>query len=266
MDIDELYKIKDESEQVEKLYEIFNEDSRLNSSKAARVEFLTTAWLIERYIKPGDKILDIGAGAGEYSLYFAEKGFEVCSLELAQNNINAFRKKINPAHSIELVKGNALDLSRYADNSFDIVLLFGPLYHLHSESDRQKCISEAKRVCKNDGTLFFAFINNDMVCITEFCNNEKYFLGDSYYHDTFKVKDFPFVFFTVSECREMLQKGGIEIISEVASDGMSELLEDKINRMDEESYKQYLRYHFYTCEKPEMIGHSNHLLFAGKKK
>jgi len=63
----------------------------------------------------------------------------------------------------------------------------------------------------------------------------------------------------------MLCDGGMKIISEIASDGVSEMLEDKINAMDDESYDQYLKYHLYCCEKPEMIGHSNHLLFIGKK-
>ena len=41
-------------------------------------------------------------------------------------------------------------------------------------------------------------------------------------------------------------------------------IQEKINAMDEASYAQYLRYHFYTCEKPEHLGASNHLLFVGK--
>ncbi|MGN1095624.1 MAG: class I SAM-dependent methyltransferase, partial [Eubacteriales bacterium] len=233
MDVEKLRKIKDETEQISKIYEIFDENSRLNRSKAARVEFLTTVKYIEKYLTPGGKILDIGAGAGEYSLYFAEKGYEVSSLELADNNIKAFRKKIDPEkHNIDLRKGNAVDLSAYEDKSFDIVLLFGPLYHLHSEIDRQKCISEAKRVCKDDGTLFFAFISNDMVIITEFDYNPGFFKGDTYDHNTFKCEDFPFVFFAVSDCRKMLESGGVRIIHEVASDGVSELLEEKINAMD----------------------------------
>ena len=119
MDFEQLAKIENESERVNRTYDIFNEDARLNHSKAARVEFLTTVHYIEKYLKDGDKILDIGAGAGEYSIYFARKGYEV----------------------------SALDLSCYADKSFDIVLLFGPLYHLKNDADKQKCISEAKRVC-----------------------------------------------------------------------------------------------------------------------
>lgn len=167
MDFNELYQIKDELEQINKTYEIFNEDTRLNHSKAARVEFLTTVRYIEKYLKDGDKLLDIGAGAGEYSLYFAEKGHEVSVLELSDNNIASFRRKIKAHHKIDLRQGNAVDLSCYDENSFDIVLLFGPLYHLHNEVDRQKCISEAKRVCKADGKIFFAFIGNDMVIATE---------------------------------------------------------------------------------------------------
>ncbi len=265
MNFNDVYQIKDEIEQIQKTYELFNEDTRLNRSKAARVEFLTSIRYIENYLKPGAKILDVGAGAGEYSLYFARKGYDVCALELAENNLKAFRKKITPKDSIDLVQGNAVDLSRYEDDSFDAVLLFGPLYHLHREEDRQKCIAEAKRVCKPSGKIFFAFISNDMVILTEFSYNQNYFTSGDYNKETFKLDDFPFVFFTVDRCREMLKAGGVHIIKEVASDGVSELLEDKINAMDDESYDQYLRYHYYICEKPELLGMTNHLLFIGEK-
>lgn len=265
LDFEKLKKIENESERVSKTYELFNEDNRLNRSKAARVEFITNIKYIEKHLKQGDNVLDIGAGAGEYSLYFADKGYDVTAVELAENNIKAFKKKVRSDMKIVLKQGNAMDLSSFPDEHFDIVLLFGPLYHLQNENDRQKCISEAKRVCKQSGTLFFSYIANDMVILTEFCYRPDFFKGNTYNHDTFKLEDFPFVFFTVGQCRQMLCDGGMKIISEIASDGVSEMLEDKINAMDDESYEQYLKYHLYCCEKPEMIGHSNHLLFIGKK-
>lgn len=255
----------DEVAQIQATYQLFNEDSRLNHSKAARVEFITTTRYIEKYLKPGMKILDVGAGAGEYSLYFARSGFEVSALELTDSNIAAFRKKLLPEDNIDLVQGNALDLSRYADDSFDIVLVFGPLYHLHSEDDRLRCIAEAKRVCKKDGKLFFAFIFNDIVILTMFAEHPDYFVNGDYNKETFDLLDFPFVFHTVQECRELLSRGGVKLLHQVASDGVSELLAGKINDMDEESYAQYLRYHAYICEKPEFLGMSNHLLFVGEK-
>ena len=92
MNFTEIKAIENETERVNRIYDIFNEDSRLNHSKAARVEFLTTVRYIEKYLKKGGKILDIGAGAGEYSLYFARNGYEVSALELTDANIAAFRK------------------------------------------------------------------------------------------------------------------------------------------------------------------------------
>lgn len=265
MDFREVYETKDETEQVQKLYQVFNEDSRLNRSPAARVEFLTTLRYIERYLKPGAKLLDVGAGAGEYSLYFARRCYTVSALELTDSNLAAFRAKLTPEDNIDLQQGNALDLSRYGDESFDVVLVLGPLYHLHSEADRQKCIAEAKRVCKKDGKLFFAFISNDIIILTEQGYNSQYLLNGDYDKETFRLEDFPFVFATVDRAREMLIRGGVHILHEVAADGFSELLAGRINAMDEESYQQYLNYHFYICEKPEFFGCSNHLLFVGEK-
>lgn len=119
---------------------------------------MTTVHYIEKYLKDGDKILDIGAGAGEYSLYFARKGYEVSALELADANIAAFKKKLTPEDKIDLAQGNALDLSRYADKSFDIVLLFGPLYHLKNDADKRNVSAKqsvsARTAARSSSLLF----------------------------------------------------------------------------------------------------------------
>ena len=255
----------DDDALVQELYRRYDEDARLTGTKAGQVEFLTNVRCIEEYLKPGGKILDIGAGTGAYSLHFARMGYPVTALELADRNIEVFRSKLTPEDPVTLEQGNALDLSRYGDETFDIVLLFGPLYHLHSREDRLRCIREALRVCKPDGKVFFAFISNDMVVLTMFQTHPDYFLNGDYNKDTFRLDDFPFVFHTLPHCRELLQAGGVQILREVASDGVSELLRENINAMDDASFRQYLRYHWYICEKPEHLGMSNHLLFVGTR-
>lgn len=263
---EELEQITEEAVHISKIYEMFDEDARLRSP-AGRVEFLTTVRYIKKYLHPGARILDAGAGTGAYSLYFARQGYQVDALELAEKNVRVFREKLE-GHSglpLTLRQGNAIDLGEYESDSYDIVLLFGPLYHLHKPEDRQRCISEAKRVCKPDGMIFFAFIHNDMVILTELDYDPHWLDGETYDHDSFKVMDFPFVFHTVDQCRQMLAEGGVQVIHEVASDGVSELMAERINGLSESEYAQYLRYHYYCCEKPEMLGHSNHLLFVGCK-
>lgn len=265
MKIEDLLNLENEGERVLALYDIFDEGTRL-SSKATQVEFLTTVRQIEKHLKPGMKILDLGAGTGEYSIYFAHRGYEVTSIELVEKHVNQIKEKINDEMSIEVFQGNALDLSTIKNNTYDIVLCFGPLYHLEKIEDRLQCIGEVKRVCKENGKMFFAFISNDMVIATEtFVYNLNFLTGKSYNHESFKVVNFPFVFHTVDNCRNLLRDSNLKIIAEIAADGLSELLADRINNMDEKSYAQWLKYHFYCCEKPEFLGASNHLLFVAEK-
>jgi len=264
MDWDKLERIENETERTKALYEMFDENIRLNKSKAARVEFLTTVNYIEKYLTPDCNIIDIGAGAGEYSLHFAKQGYSVTAIELADNNIKSFQSKLLPGLNINLRQGDARDLSDFKDNSFDVVLLLGPLYHISDPAGRKKAIDEARRVCTPGGAIFFAYISNDMVILTEtFSYNVNYLKNGDYNHETFAVNNFPFVFFTVADARDELSQ--IKVLHEVASDGISELLAEKINNFDDATYEQYLRYHFYCCEKPEMLGRSSHLLFVGRK-
>lgn len=263
--MEDIFEIKNEEERVSAIYNIFDESTRL-STKSTRVEFLTTIRQIEKYLKPDMKILDLGAGTGEYSLYFAKNGFQVTAVELVENHVSQIKEKINEEMSLEVFQGNAMNISMIEDKSYDIVLCFGPLYHLEKIEDRMKCIEEVKRVCKDNGKMFFAFISNDMVITTEtMCYTPDFLTGDTYNHETFKVRDFPFVFHTVDDCRKILRDSDLTINNEIATDGLSELLADKINNMDDETYNKWLNYHYYYCEKPEFLGASNHLLFITSK-
>ena len=118
-----------------------------------------TTHMMDRYIKPGDTILDIGGGPGHYSIHYARQGHDVTLLDLSEENVRFAKKKARQyGVKIKALQGNALDLSVFPDDSFDIVFLMGPLYHLMNEESRVQAIREAKRVLKPGGFLFSSFI------------------------------------------------------------------------------------------------------------
>ena len=82
-------------------YTTHNEDARL-TSKHGMVEFLTTIHYVEKYLKPGMRILEIGAGTGRYSHYFAQNGYDVDAVELMECNVEVF--KANTKDGIPIVK------------------------------------------------------------------------------------------------------------------------------------------------------------------
>ena len=137
-------------------YASYDEDGRLRS-KHGFVEFHTTMRYIQKYLKPGDRILEIGAGTGRYSHALAQMGYPVDAVELIGHNIEVFRQNTHPGEQITIRQGNALDLSDDQDNTYDITLLLGPMYHLYTEEDALTALREAVRVTKSGGIVFVAF-------------------------------------------------------------------------------------------------------------
>lgn len=171
------------------------EDKRLQADKAHQVEFLTTTRYIDKYLKPNDKILEVGAGTGVYSIYYAEKDYEVNSLELVPENINILKSKITKDMNINVTEGTALDLSCYEDNTFDMTLVLGPLYHLYTEEDKKKAIEEALRVTKPNGYLYIAYLTNDSVMLS-YGLKKRHLLDKGLFDENYKFYDKPEEIFT----------------------------------------------------------------------
>ena len=147
-------------------YNQYDEDSRL-TSKHGSVEFLTTMRYVEKYLKPCGRVLEIGAGTGRYSHALARQGYAVDAVELVEHNIEIFRKNTLPNENVTVLQGNALDLSAFSDNQYDITLLLGPLYHLYHKEDKQQAIREAIRVTKRGGIIFAAYVISDGCLLDE---------------------------------------------------------------------------------------------------
>lgn len=76
-------------------------------------------------------------------------------------SVEVMKKKAKPYYNIEIREGNACDMSDFADNTFDIVLLLGPMYHLFTERDKHLALEEAIRIAKTGGVIFASYVNND---------------------------------------------------------------------------------------------------------
>ena len=248
------------------------EDERLTKDNTHKIEFITTTTYVDKYLKKGDKILEVGAGTGAYSLYYARLGYEVDSIELSEDNLSILKSKITPNLNIKAHQGNAIDLSQYEDNTFDITLVLGPLYHVFDKLERQKVIDEAIRVTKKDGIIMYAFILTDISILdwgfkrNELVNN---FGNDKMVNENYKAINKPeYIFYMsyIDEVKKELEKESISIEEYIATDGPARLISEVINNMDEETYKHYINYHLSVCNRKDLIGYSGHILAITKKK
>ena len=251
-------------------YSGYDEDGRLTSRHGA-VEFLTTLRYIEKYLRPGMRILEIGAGTGRYSHYFARQGYRVDAVELVEHNILVFKANTQPGENININQGNATDLSSFGDSTYDITLLLGPMYHLFTKEDKLQALSEAIRVTKPGGIIFVAYCGNDAT-ILQFCFARGMLKDDRYRQlidpVTFKACSDPAELFELHRPEEidaLRDHFAVTPLHLVASDGSAHYLRPVLEEMDEELYQQYLQYHFATCERRDMLGYSNHYLDIFRK-
>ncbi|QGS68113.1 methyltransferase domain-containing protein [Oceanobacillus sp. 143] len=91
-----------------------------------KVEFEITKRYLNRYIKPKDKVLDLGGGPGKYSLYLAELGCDVTLADLSDKNVAfALNKANEQGLAIKGLQVDGRDLSSIRDEQFDYVLCMG---------------------------------------------------------------------------------------------------------------------------------------------
>lgn len=262
--------------EIEQYYNKFNEDKRL-TSRHGRVEYYVTNTYIHRALEEilserkcdrhDIKIMDIGAGTGAYCVPLAEEGYDVSAVELVKHNLGLLKHK---SSLVDARQGNALNLKRFKDNTFDVTLLFGPMYHLFSKEDKLKALSEAKRITKPGGTIFIAYVMNEYGVIT-YCFKERHI--KEIMADNRLTKDFH----TISEMSNLYDYVRIDDIDElnaecgltrkliISPDGAADYMRQFLNQLDEEEFEYFLQYQLAVCERKELVGAGAHTVDILKK-
>lgn len=251
-------------------YSNYDEDNRLRS-RHGMVEFLTTMRYIQKYLRPGMRILEVGAATGRYSHALAQAGYHVDAVELVEHNIEIFKQKTMPGENVAIRQGDARDLSFYERDTFDLTLVLGPMYHLFTEEDQKQALSEAIRVTKPGGVIFAAYCGNEATLV-QYCFGRG-MIRQQRYRDlidpvTFKASSDP------SELFELYRKEDIDALMNgfpvkrlhyVGTDMATNYMRGTIDEMDDELFDLYLQYHFAICERSDCVGTSHHIMDVFRK-
>ena len=260
--------------ELELYYNKFNEEKRLNS-RHGQVEFRVSMKYIHQMLDliagereiPEDgkyeiKILDIGAGTGRYSVPLAEEGYDVTAVELVKHNLGILKSK---GSSVKAYQGNALKLKRFADETFDLTLLFGPMYHLFGQDDKMQALREAKRVTKRGGIIMVAYCMNEYGVLT-YAFKERHILEcveEKRLTDDFKTisgMENLYDYMRVEEIDRLVQEAKLTRIKLLSPDGPANYMRPFLNQLTEEEFEHFVQYQMATCERPDLIGAGAHTL------
>lgn len=262
--------MSDRTEIISGFYDQVDEDSRLKRSRHGQLEFATTMSYIHRYTNPQSRVLEVGAGTGRYSIALAKEGLDVTAVELVESNLAILRENSKEIGNISSTQGDATDLSRFEDNSFDITLLLGPMYHLYEPDEVNKAIDEAVRVTKPGGVIFFAFISVYAIMYANYLSGDWAAGQKENFTENYHVKHFKEQLFTgydVIEFEQLFESKPVEWITTAGVDGILEPLEDREDFLiKDEDFEAFAAWYLHFAEKRELLGSTNHLLYICRKK
>lgn len=252
------------------IYSQVNEDARLGATRHGQLEYAVTMNYIHRFAGPGAKVLEVGAGTGRYSIALAKEGMNVTAVELVDSNLAVLTENGKGVEGLKSFQGDATDLGRFADDSFDLTLVFGPMYHLYEADDVNRAIDEAIRVTKPGGVIMFAFLSIYAIMYANYFYGNWAAGQEENFTEDFRVKHFKEQLFTgydVSEFERLFLKKQVNWITTAGTDGMLEPIERREDfSIPGEDWEQFLNWYLHFAEKRELLGCTNHLLYICRKR
>ena len=251
-------------------YRQSDEDGRLTRTRHGQLEYATTMAYIHRYADRRSKVLEVGAGTGRYSIALAKEGMQVTAVELVESNLAVLREKSRGIGNIEAFQGDAADLGRFADDSFDMTLLLGPMYHLYEPEEVNGAIDEAIRVTKPGGVMLFAFISVYAIMYANYLSGNWAAGQEENFAEDYRVRHFKEQLFTgydVVEFERLFEKKPVEWITTAGVDGLLEPIEERPDfSIPDEDFGAFAAWYLHFAEKRELLGNTNHLLYICRKK
>lgn len=257
---------------LDSFYNSYDEDGRL-LLQHGQVEYITTQKYIHDCLGDNNaaRILEIGAGTGRYSVTLAKEGYSVTAVELIEHNIEVLKGKLNGSEDITVIQGNAKDLSFLGDDSFDLTLLLGPMYHLYTKENKILALSEAVRVTKPGGYILVAYCMNEPTIIQYVFqrDNLKNVLDNGMVTDDWHCISKPSEIFELIRTEEIAELDAavcVDRIKLIAADGATNYMRELVDSMDKETFAKWVEYHLTTCERQDLVGASHHTIDIIRKK
>ncbi len=253
--------------------------SRLEESPRGRVAYEVHRQFLERFVKSGDQVLEIGAGPGRFTFDLARLGATADVTDFSPVQLDLHRQRLDGTAAEAAVTSRALldicDTSRYGDATFDVVLAYGgPLSYAFEQTE--DAVVGLLRITKPGGYVVASVMSwlgswrhflpsalEDAKVVGDDAFDLMLTTGDLRHSQTTHVCQM----FRARDLLELVAKCGGEIAAMSSSNWAS--LSDPVVleelEADPDRWSRFLRHEVAACAEPGALDGGTHILFATRR-
>jgi SAM-dependent methyltransferase len=263
---------------VSALYDEYGDQEweRHETTPFGRVSFHIHRHYLTEFIRGGDQVLEVGAGAGRFTVELAKLGARVVTTDISPAQLELNATHVGEAglesHIEAREPADILDLSRYPDGSFDAVVCYGgPLSYVMDGADA--ALDELLRVTKPDGYILIgvmslhgslhAFLGGAAAEIEEFGIEEMEAIQESGdlppNHSSLGM---PTHLFSWAELRALLERHPCDLVVASAANFLSIGNDEVCERWlrDPAMWERFLAWEVDVCAQPGAIDGGTHII------
>ena len=263
-----------------KFYDEYGERewTRLTRSPADEVSLFVHTHYLQRFVKPGSRVLDIGAGPGRFTRVLADMGCRVVVADISQVQLDLHRKHADELGFEDAVEDrlrlDICDLSVLSDESFDAAVCYGgPLSYVFDQAP--SALGECVRVCRRGGYVLASVMSlwgpahrylDEILEIPPENNRKITETGD------LTPQNWPGLrhqchMFRPNEVRELANQSGLTVAAISASNCLSIGWNDSLAEVkkDPKKWQELLRMELSASREEGCLGMGDHIIVVGKK-
>lgn len=256
-------------------YESESDEGERLTSGPGRLELARTQEIVRRHLPAGTlRVLDVGGATGVHATWLADDGHEVHLVDPMPRHVEQVGQLASTGRAITAEVGDARQLP-VDDASVDVVLVFGPLYHLTERDDRVRALAEARRAVRPGGLVFVAAISR-FASLLDGLSREFLFdpafrrIAERDLHDgQHRNPDGNPHWFTTAyfhhpdELPQEAGDAGLEVVEVLGVEGVAGWLGPLFDRWDDPADREAILFAARATEsEPTLIGASAHLLMV----
>ncbi len=252
-------------------YGYFAEEYR--SDKLIEAENRVIDALFDRYLPGSGDLLDSSAGLGRNAFRLANLGYTVTAGDFIADHVETIRANPESAKLKATYCSSAHSLSAFTNESFDVVISLGSMYHMRTKAEREVLVRESLRVLRPNGIFAFTYMTPMAMTFGQYFNAMRTYKTVDRLKAYRKLANVErnhvcdmFYGMTLEEMTDISREYGLKILTVASTYGMLYNMANEIETMSDTEYENFVKCQIDTCEDPVVARYCMRGMFIGQKR